>query len=84
MEISKFNKGDNISFTRLNMKVENEPVQAVVEKRKGIDRKVIDQPHLYIIEHPNGWVPNAIRIRKFGLDPKKKYLFVNEDQLTQG
>lgn len=77
----EFSKGDKISFTRANMKVENEPVQAVVEKRKGIDGKVINQPHLYIIEHPNGWVPNAIRSRKFGLDPKKKYLFIREDQL---
>ncbi len=36
-----------------------------------------------IIEHAKGWKPDELRIKKFGLDRKKKYLFVNPSELTE-
>lgn len=36
----------------------------------------------YVIEHEGGWIPNPTRMRQFGLDRNKKYLFVQERELT--
>lgn len=74
-------KGDKIFFSKRDFGVEESCICEVVEKQKGIDGKEIEQSQLYIIEHENGWMPNTIRIKKFGLDKNKKYLFISESEI---
>jgi len=74
---TKFNKNDAVKFARNSIDKQDVTVVAgVVEKTSVSDKQS------YVIEYTNGWIPNEIRIRLYGLDVNKKYLFVTEEELT--
>lgn len=77
---TKFTKGQTVKFDRNSeTKIASTKVAAVVPKFEGQPN---DIPQTYIIEYPQGWIPNPIRITQFELDANKKYLFVSESELT--
>jgi hypothetical protein len=79
MANTKFSKGELVNFVRNSATKENNtPVIAVVPL---IPDSGMEQT--YILEYPQGWTPNAMRIQRFGLDANKKYLFVMEKELTK-
>ncbi len=78
--MTKFSKGQAVKFDRNAVtKMASTVVSAVVAKIQGQPE---DMQQSYIIEFPQGWTPNAMRITQFELDANKKYLFVSESELT--
>ena len=73
-----FNKGNNVNFKRNKLVFGNNiPIVAVVEKYKP------EEEQKYILENSSyGWPTSSIRKKRFGLQDNKKYLFVNEGELT--
>jgi hypothetical protein len=74
----QFTKGQVVSFTRNSIvKSAGTPVVSLCPIREGDTSSPT-----YIIENENGWVPNQMRKTEFVLDETKKYLFVQEKELT--
>lgn len=74
--MATFSKGQNVKFDRNSAtKIASTTVSSVLPLISG-------QPQSYIIEYPQGWTPNTMRITQFELDIAKKYLFVKESELT--
>jgi len=75
--MATFSKGQVVKFDRNAVtKMASTIVSAVVPLIAG------QLQQSYIIEYPQGWTPNTMRITQFQLDIAKKYLFVNENELT--
>ena len=73
----KFTKGQLVSFHRnQQININSVAISAIVNYPEHTDNIS------YVIEYPDGWTPNSIRAKKFGLDVTKKYLFVLESELT--
>jgi len=76
---TKYKKGDMVSFFRNNsIKAEATEIISVVPMLDTVSAKVEQK---YVVEHPLGWIPNAIREKEFSLNFEKKYLFVSEKEL---
>ena len=76
---TKFIKGQAVKFQRNAIdKMDSTVVSGVVEKTGTSET----EKQSYVIEFPNGWAPNPIRVKLYSLDVAKKYLFVTEDELT--
>jgi hypothetical protein len=74
--MATFTKGQQVKFDRnVVTKLASTTVSAVVPLISGL-------PQNYIIEYPDGWLPNVVRVSQFQLDIAKKYLFVTENELT--
>lgn len=69
----KHSAGDTLTFHR----------NAVINHNSA-EILAVDKDHsFYIIESEHGWTPDIIRLKKYKLDAKKKYLFVQEDELSE-
>jgi hypothetical protein len=76
METHKFKLNDLVKFQRnLIIKTSSTPIVALCPMIETV--KTIT----YVVENENGWLPNEKRKTSFGLDPEKKYLFVQEEEL---
>ena len=76
MAKSKFKKGDMVDFNRNEtIKSGNVTIHGVVEVQDGESK--------YVIEYANGGISPDVRMEKFKLDKKKKYIFVSESELTE-
>lgn len=76
---AKFKKNDAVKFARNS--IDKQDVSVVA----GVVEKTTENPEekqSYVIEYTNGWIPNEIRVKIYGLDVNKKYLFVTENELT--
>ncbi len=74
-----FQIGNFVSFNR-NTAVNSESTSIISLVETMIEQKQEDLT--YIIEHSSGWTPNSLRMQKYNLDENKKYLFVQEKELT--
>lgn len=74
--MAKFIKSQQVKFDR------NEVTKMASTIISAIVPLIIGQPQSYIIEFPQGWTPNEMRVIQFELDVNKKYLFVSENELT--
>jgi hypothetical protein len=78
--MATFSKGQIVKFDRNSAtKMASTVVSAVVPMLPNAPQ---DMKQSYIIEYPQGWTPNEMRISQFDLDIAKKYLFVSENELT--
>ncbi len=73
----QFTVGQIVSYER-NMVVKSTGTAIIsqVPKTEGSDK------FMYVVESEQGWLPDILRQSRFGLDPAKKYLFVEESELT--
>ena len=70
--------GKKVDFRRNSLTFHNGiEIVAVVEKGHA------SQVQQYVIESSFGWNPDPIRIKNYKLDKKKKYLFVQETELSE-
>lgn len=77
--MAKFKNGSKVDFKR-NSAVTAENTVIVSEVKKGAQTQL----QQYVIEHDEyGWKPDAVRKKMYGLDEKKKYLFVTETELFE-
>ena len=75
--MTKFSKGDTVSFRRSNfIKLDSVTIVAVNEKLEKDMKNQNELIQMYVIEYADGWTPTDISINQFGLDANKKYLFV--------
>lgn len=83
MAIPKFIKGNVVNFERNEkFKIDNIKIEAIVPRKTNFNRKEINLlSQYYIIESEKGWFPDIQRQQQYGLNPDKKYLFVQEDEL---
>lgn len=73
-----FQINTHIKFKRNPDITEDDTLISYISNQKILDKIVM------IIESPSfGWIPSEERIKKFGLSPNKKYLFVRESELIQ-
>lgn len=71
-------KGKKVKFER-NASTKSDKAVVAFYQPEDIEK---NEREICIIEYSDGWAPNQIRQQKFGLSPKKKYLFVNVEELT--
>lgn len=75
----QFTVGQQVSFERnFDVKSEGTPIIALVPKPQKQEVTKLS----YVIEHEMGWTPHPLRAHQLGLDITKKYLFVEENELT--
>lgn len=74
----QFTKGQVVSFERNSVvKTTGTPIISLCPIREGVESSPV-----YVIENENGWLPNVMRRTQFDLDEAKKYLFIEESELT--
>lgn len=75
-----YTEGQVLLWTRMNTVV---TIIRVIAKPKTLQGQAIDEAlQLYMIENVNGTLPSASMIQKLNLDVTKKYVFVNETELS--
>ena len=70
-----YKKGDTVKFNLSNFtKSTSSLIAAVTQIEKPIQQ--------YIVEFTNGFKPKVEMVTDYGLDANKRYLFLNEKQIT--
>jgi len=69
--------GNKFDFKR-NAVIKGDSVSIAAVVQKGAPTQV----QQYVVENEYGWNPDVLRAKIYGLDKKKKYLFVGEHELT--
>ena len=75
--MAKYSKGSKIDFRR-NALVCGNNISVCALVTKGHESQV----QQYVVENEYGWTPEGHRLKQYGLDAKKKYLFASEHELS--